>query len=160
MLVLVVGTGGRLLADPPDTPLWHGPRNVVWVFGKSSVKRIQFLRQTELPDYWTALFETREVTVLVTKEILLFMTCGDRTLLQKPWRLFLLCRFISFVSSLTHTHSLTVTHSLTYSPTHLLVHFFKTHSFSVCFVPGVKLAALQDARGNRAWFLLFRVLQS
>lgn len=88
------------------------------------------------------------------------MTCGDRTLLQKPWRLFLLCRFISFVSSLTHTHSLTVTHSLTYSPTHLLVHFFKTHSFSVCFVPGVKLAALQDARGNRAWFLLFRVLQS
>ena len=98
--------------------------------------------------------------MLVTKEILLFMTCGDRTLLQKPWRLFLLCRFISFVSSLTHTHSLTVTHSLTYSPTHLLVHFFKTHSFSVCFLPGVKLAALQDARGNRAWFLLFRVLQS
>ena len=25
--------------------------NVVWMFGKSSVKRIQFLRQTELPDY-------------------------------------------------------------------------------------------------------------
>lgn len=27
--VLVVGTGGRLLTDPPDTPLWHGLRNLI-----------------------------------------------------------------------------------------------------------------------------------
>lgn len=58
---------------------------------------------------------------------------------------------MSLVSSLTDTPS------LTYS---LAVHFFKTYSFSVCFLPGVKLAGLQDARGNWAWFLLLTVLQS
>lgn len=42
-------------------------------------------------------------------------------------------------------HSLTLPHS----PTHLLFISSK-HSFSVCF-PGVKLAGLQDARGNWAW---------
>lgn len=70
--------------------------------------------------------------MLVTKG--LFRTCGDRTLLQKPWSFSFSERFMSLVSSLTDTPS------LTYS---LAVHFFKTYSFSVCFLPGVKLAGLR-----------------
>lgn len=48
-------------------------------------------------------------------------------------------------------------HLLVHSLTHSLVHSFRTYSFSVCPLPGIKL---QDTEGNRAWFLFLRVLQS
>lgn len=122
------GTGQETASGSPQRcPLWHGLRNLisleccvdVWekCCKRKLVPEANGLLIIEQPS-----LRLESGQVLVTKEIPLFRTCGDRTLLQKPWS-------FSFSEDSCHwlVHSLTLPHS----PTHLLFISSKhTHSVS------------------------------